>query len=116
MMKSLSILPNLGEEASLFSTPFYRLSPLKTENPKGLPGTKIPQRSAAAMVSNCWWYLGDKMLRWRILKCKGNSCADWVLISFDHLKHLLASVCIVFYYRFCAESVGNPDWGTVSLR
>lgn len=60
MMKSLSILPNLGEEARLFSVPFYHLSPLKTEEPKGFLATKIPRKSAVAMVSNCWWYLGDK--------------------------------------------------------
>ena len=53
-MKALSILPNLGEEASLFSAPFYHLSPLKIDDPKGFPATKIPKMSAAAVVSNCW--------------------------------------------------------------
>lgn len=111
--KSLNILPNLGEEASLFSTPFYPLSPLKTE---GFQLQKFPrglQLPWSATGGDIW---GTKMLRWRSLKHKRNSYPDWVLTSLYYLRHLLASVCIVVYYQFYTESIGNPDWGTMSLR
>lgn len=119
--KSLNILPNLGEEASLFSIPFYPLSPLKTEGfqlqkRKGFQLQKFPRGPQQPWSTTCGDIWGTKMLRWRRLKHKRNSYPDWVLTSLYYLRHLLASVCIVFYYQFYTESIGNPDWGTRSLR
>lgn len=115
MMKSLNILPNLGEEASRFSTPFYHLSPIKTGSYRvsSLKNSQEVCNSCVQpllVISGCW-----KMLTQRRFKQKRNSCPDWVLPTLYYMR-LLAFLCIVFYFHLYTESVGNPDWGTLRLR
>lgn len=50
-MKSLNILPNLEEEASLFTTPFFHLSSIKSVSLTGFPVSKSPKRSGTAVLA-----------------------------------------------------------------
>lgn len=50
-MKSLSILPNLEEEASLLTTPFCQLSSIKSEALTGFSVSKIPKNSLEQVYS-----------------------------------------------------------------